>query len=97
MTKPILSLSDVAALLGCPSEAAALRLIHRHGPRHSKLGKRVLIRLETLLADLAAREVSRPVAIPPPRLDGAAARLRRSDVGGLQRAATRLRKKSEAA
>ena len=55
---PILTVADVARLLGLQSVRAGRRLIAREGMPHVRIGKRVVVLLESLLPWLKAREMT---------------------------------------
>jgi len=57
---PVLLPADVAALLDLPSPRAAREFVARHGVPHVRLGGRVYVRLESLLAFLEDREETPP-------------------------------------
>lgn len=57
---PVLLPADLAAILDLPTPRAAREFVARHGVPNIRLGGRVYVRLESLLAFLESRE-----AVPP--------------------------------
>lgn len=55
---PVLTVGDVAALLGLQSERVAREFIAREGVPHVRKGKRVLVLLDSLVAWLKANEIT---------------------------------------
>ena len=57
---PVLLPDDLATLLDLPSARAAREFISRHGVPHVRLGGRIYVRFDALLAFLEAREETQP-------------------------------------